>query len=81
MAVSTEPDPRSPAPQRHPGAYVPGAAGDRGAEYGAPAAPAGIVSFGPQHHPGRAGDAGRDEHPPSLGDIVGPAPAIGEIRR
>lgn len=82
MGILTEPNPRSPQPVRHPGAWTPGGdRTDRGAEYGAPAAgTAAPVVFGPQRPVQRAGDAGHDEAAPSLGDIVGPAPAIGVHR-
>ena len=81
MAIFTEPDPRSPGAQRFPGAYTPGdLTTDRSAEYGGPATRTGVVSFTPQRQPGADGRAGMDERPPSLDDIVGPAPAIGETR-
>ena len=82
MAIFTEDDPRSPGPVAHPGAFTPGWPGaDMAAEYGGPPARGGLVVFTPQYQPGRDGQAGEDERPPSLGDIVGPAPAISEVRR
>ena len=81
--ILTEPDPRNPGPARHPGAFLPGASrSDRASEYGgpAPAPDTGTVVFGPQRHPA-TGRAGQDEPAPTLGDAVGPAPAIGEVRR
>jgi hypothetical protein len=81
--ILTESNPRSPRPVAHPAAYRPGAAAaaDRGAEYGAPSTTTGVVSWSPQHAPGHADDAGHDEPAPTLADVIGPAPAIGEVRR
>lgn len=79
--ILTEPDPRTPAAQRHPGAWLPGSgAADRGAEYGAPSVN-GQVSYGPQRQAAPAGHPGGDETAPSLGDVAGRGPAIGDIRR
>lgn len=78
MDILTEPDVVSPRPVAHPGAWLVGADhADRGAEYGAPSLVGAAVTFTPQAAPNRAGDAGRDIPPPSLGDIIGPRAAIG----
>jgi hypothetical protein len=83
MTISSEDNPSSPGQVRHPGAYTPGTARtDRSAEYGGPAdGQSSSVTFQPQRPAQRTGQAGDDIPAPDLPSIIGPAPAIGEIRR